>query len=81
MPGTTSLELIEKLVAFDTTSRNTNLDLISFIQEYLANLGITSSRIHDETGSKANLYATIGPENVYGIQLQVCTVDSNTSRL
>jgi len=69
MPGATSLELIEKLVAFDTTSRNTNLDLISFVQGYLAHLGITSSRIHNETGSKANLYATIGPENVSGVLL------------
>lgn len=62
-------ELIEKLVSFDTTSRESNLDLIHFIRDYLAGLGVESTLIHDETGAKANLYATLGPADRGGIML------------
>ncbi|NKJ45633.1 acetylornithine deacetylase [Burkholderia sp. SG-MS1] len=58
---TSSLELLEALVEFDTTSRNSNLELIEFVQNYLQQFGIASSLTFDETGNKANLYATIGP--------------------
>jgi len=55
-------ELLAQLVGFDTTSRNANLDLIAFIEDYLARHGIASIRIDHEPGRKANLLATIGPE-------------------
>jgi acetylornithine deacetylase len=67
-PGTT-LELLKALVAFDTTSRNSNLDLISFIEDYLSGHGIASLRVDYEPGRKTNLYATIGPEQPGGIVL------------
>ncbi len=63
-------DFLEKLVAFDTVSRNPNLNLIEFIADYLANLGIEADIIRDETGNKANLLATLGgPPGVPGIVL------------
>ncbi|ESR25576.1 acetylornithine deacetylase [Lutibaculum baratangense] len=69
MPPRTSAELLADLVAFDTTSRNPNLELISYVEAYLQDLGIPSERVPDETGEKANLWATIGPDDVPGIIL------------
>ncbi|MFO1433764.1 MAG: acetylornithine deacetylase [Candidatus Competibacteraceae bacterium] len=62
-------ELIARLVAFDTVSRNSNLALIDFIRDYLDGFGIRSSSITNETGDKANLYATIGPPVAGGVVL------------
>ncbi|MEC9455062.1 MAG: acetylornithine deacetylase [Pseudomonadota bacterium] len=64
-----SVEMIKKLVSFDTTSRVSNLELIDFVADYLSALGVESHLIHDESGEKANLYATIGPRDVPGIVL------------
>lgn len=54
-----AISLLGQLVAFDTTSRNSNLDLIAFVERYLAGFGVNGTR----TGinGKANLLATIGP--------------------
>ena len=65
----TSLAMLERLVAFDTTSRNSNLELIHFVQDYLAAHGVASELVHDETGRKANLWATIGPPGDGGVVL------------
>jgi acetylornithine deacetylase len=65
----TSRELLEKLVAFDTTSRNSNLALINFVRDYLDRLGVPSRLVTDEAGGKANLYATLGREDIGGIML------------
>ena len=64
-----AIDLLGKLVAFDTTSKNSNLGLIHFVRDYLAQYGIESTLFHDETGEKANLLATIGPKDVPGIAL------------
>ena len=64
-----SLDMIRRLVAMDTTSRNSNLEIIKFIGDYLAKLGVESRLVHDETGRKANLYATLGPTDKPGIAL------------
>lgn len=61
MAPTPSTDLLARLVAFDTTSRNSNLPLIDFVEGYLASFGVESHRIPDRTGQKANLWATIGP--------------------
>lgn len=53
--------ILAKLVAFDTTSRNSNLALIDWVEAYLAEHGVAAKRVYDETGQKANLWATIGP--------------------
>ena len=61
--------MIRRLVGFDTTSRNSNLEIIDFIRDYLSGFGIDSTLMPDESGKKANLYATIGPQDRAGIAL------------
>src|SRR5258707_547660 len=53
--------MLESLVAFDTTSRNSNLDLIAFAQETLHKAGATTRLTYDTDKRKANLFATLGP--------------------
>ncbi len=62
-------EILEKLVGFDTTSRNSNLELIGWVEDYLAGHGVTSKRVANLDGSKANLYATAGPMEPGGVVL------------
>jgi acetylornithine deacetylase len=71
VPGASlsSRDLIERLVAFDTTSRESNLDLIGFVQDYLEGCGVGSELVYDNDRRKANLYATIGPADKGGILL------------
>ncbi|HLJ65589.1 MAG TPA: acetylornithine deacetylase [Stellaceae bacterium] len=64
-----SLEMIKRLIAFDTTSRLSNLALIDFVRSILEDHGIKSDLVYDASGKKANLYATIGPEDRPGILL------------
>lgn len=59
--GTSVQQLLERLVAFDTTSRHSNLDLIRWVEALLADLGVACRLSFDDTGSKANLFARIGP--------------------
>jgi acetylornithine deacetylase len=65
----TSLEHLEKLIAFPSVSRDSNLDLIAHVRDFLSGLGIESLIVHNEDGRKANLWATIGPRDVPGIVL------------
>ena len=64
-----SLDMVRRLVGFDTTSRASNLELIDFVQEYLEGWGIGSELVFDRERRKANLYATIGPADKSGILL------------
>jgi len=64
-----STELLGRLVAFDTTSRNANLELIGFVRSYLDDLGVPYRVSLDSTGRKANLHAIIGPQTEGGIAL------------
>ena len=68
-PSPASIDLIRRLIAFDTTSRESNLALIGFVQDYLKKLGIASELVFDETGKKANLFATLGPTDRPGLML------------
>ena len=65
----TPVEMIKKLVSFDTTSRDSNLPMIEFIQDYLSQFGVESHLVKNEDASKANLYATIGPMVEGGVVL------------
>lgn len=65
----TSPEMIARLVGFDTTSRESNLDLMAFVQDYLAGHGVESRLVPSEDGRKANLFATIGPGDRGGVLL------------
>ena len=62
-------KLLADLVSFDTVSDRTNLPLIAHIESYLAAFGIKRERIVDETGEKASLWVTIGPEDRPGFVL------------
>ncbi|MCA0247531.1 MAG: acetylornithine deacetylase [Proteobacteria bacterium] len=64
-----SIEMLKRLVAFDTTSRHSNLDLIHYIRDYLSDFGIESTLVPNAEGTKANLFATIGPRQEGGIVL------------
>lgn len=55
------LEILEKLISFNTVSSQTNLPMIDFIEEYLSSHGVASTRVYNSEGNKANLYAHIGP--------------------
>ena len=55
-----SIEILRTLVAFDTTSRNSNLPLIEWVQAYLAPFGVKSTLVFDADKRKANLFATVG---------------------
>ena len=57
-----AIDMLAKLVAFDTTSRNSNLELIRYIQDYLNDAGVKSTLVPNAEGTKANLFATIGPD-------------------
>jgi acetylornithine deacetylase len=65
----TTREMLARLVAFRTVSRDSNLDCIAFIRDYLAAFGATATIIPNTDGTKANLYATIGPMVPGGIVL------------
>jgi acetylornithine deacetylase len=64
-----SVEMIRTLVGFDTTSRESNLGLIEWVRDYLARHGVASELYFDEEGRKANLFATVGPDDRGGIAL------------
>ncbi|KES23452.1 MULTISPECIES: acetylornithine deacetylase [Pseudomonas] len=64
-----SRDILARLIAFDTVSRNSNLALIKYIQDYLAGLGVDSELFFDEAGGKANLFATLGPRDRGGVCL------------
>jgi acetylornithine deacetylase len=71
MPGQklTSADMIGRLVAFDTTSRESNLALIDFVRDYLDRWRVKSELVYDADRRKANLYATLGPSNAGGVML------------
>jgi acetylornithine deacetylase len=64
-----TLDILERLVAFDTTSRNSNLALIEWVEAFLSQRGIVSVRAPSPDGTKANLYAVIGPAVEGGVVL------------
>lgn len=65
----TAREMLERLVGFATVSRDSNLELIAFIEEYLDEYGVEHWRVENDDGTKANLLARIGPEVADGVVL------------
>jgi acetylornithine deacetylase len=60
---------LARLVAFDTTSHRSNLELIAWAEAQIAAVGGISLRVPDATGQKANLWARIGPDVPGGVVL------------
>ncbi|HSI41530.1 MAG TPA: acetylornithine deacetylase [Xanthobacteraceae bacterium] len=71
MPASLSrtVEILERLIAFPTVSRDSNLDLIDYVRDLLAGLGARIELVPDEGGAKANLYAVLGPPGPGGVLL------------
>lgn len=71
-PPTTTQDAIDRLaslVAFDTTSRNSNMSLIDWVDDLLKGLGARTEKIATPDGAKANLWATLGPDIAGGVVL------------
>jgi acetylornithine deacetylase len=66
---TSAREILATLIDFDTTSRNSNLELIAWVEHYLGQHGVASTRVVNADASKANLYATVGPNVAGGVIL------------
>lgn len=64
-----SVEALERLVGFDTTSRNSNLELIAWVRTLLDGLGVPYRLSFDPAGQKANLHAIVGPHVAGGVAL------------
>jgi acetylornithine deacetylase len=69
----TTLDILEKLVSFDTTSRNSNIPCAEWIVAYLAGHGVATEVFVNAEGDKHNLYAIIGPKDVPGYVLSAHT--------
>ena len=64
-----TLSFLRDLIAFPTVSRNPNRALIEYCADYLRSIGAVVEIIAADSGDKANLYATIGPDMVPGVML------------
>ena len=64
-----ALEMLERLVAFDTESSRSNIPLIDFVAEYLAGWDVPHWRVPNAAGDKQAIFATIGPNGDGGIVL------------
>src|SRR5271170_3959846 len=68
-PSADARAMVERLIAFNTVSRDSNLGLIEWVRDYLAKLGAKTRLTHDATGKKANLFATLGESAKPGLIL------------
>jgi len=68
-PSAHALELAQTLVRMNTVSHHSNLELIHFIRDHLARLGVTSRLTFNADKTKANLFATLGEGKPAGVIL------------
>jgi acetylornithine deacetylase len=61
--------MIERMIGFNTVSRDSNLGLIEWVRDYLQGFGASSRLTYDSTGKKANLFATLGDSKKPGLIL------------
>jgi acetylornithine deacetylase len=61
-PSREALSMIDRLIAFPTVSRDSNLGLIEYARDYLAALGLKPRLVYDSSGKKANLFCTLADE-------------------
>lgn len=61
-PSAASLAMIDRLIAFPTVSRDSNLGLIEYARDELARLGVRARLMYDASRNKANLFATLSAE-------------------
>jgi acetylornithine deacetylase len=68
-PSAAAGAMIERLIAFNTVSRDSNLGLIEWVRDYLQGCGAATRLTYDESGKKANLFATLGDSPKPGLIL------------
>jgi acetylornithine deacetylase len=68
-PSAAAREMIERLIAFNTVSRDSNMGLIEWVRDYLHRHGAKTRLTHDASGKKANLFATLGDSPKPGLIL------------
>ena len=68
-PSAAARAMVERLIEFNTVSRDSNLGLIEWVRDHLAHLGAKTRLTHDATGRKANLFATLGDSGKPGLIL------------
>jgi acetylornithine deacetylase len=64
-----TVAIIRDLIGFPTVSRDSNRDLLAYVEAFLRRHGIESRILWNAEQSKGNLWATIGPEDRPGIIL------------
>jgi acetylornithine deacetylase len=69
VPSAASRAMIERLIAFNTVSRDSNLELIEWVRDYLQGFGAKTRLTHDSSRKKANLFATLGDSKKPGLIL------------
>ena len=65
----TTIEILKTLIAFPTISADSNMKLVDYCSDQLIKVGAEVKIIKNDNGTKANLYATIGPRNIPGVML------------
>jgi acetylornithine deacetylase len=68
-PSPAARSIVERLIAFETVSRDSNLGLIEWVRDYLQRLGAVTRLTYDAAGHKANLFATLGDSPKPGLIL------------
>lgn len=58
---TQTIDILEKLVAFDTVSARSNMALVDYLDAFLEERGFAVTRLSDPENAKAGLFATLGP--------------------
>ena len=68
-PLESTVTILERLVGFDSVSGRPTHEIVGYIKDYLADHGVDCTLSFDDTGERANLFATIGPEIDGGVVL------------
>src|SRR6202140_4239817 len=68
-PSAVARAMIERLIAFQTVSRDSNMGLIEWVRDYLVKQAAKTRLTQDATGKKANLFATLGNSSKPGLIL------------
>ncbi len=64
-----TVSLLQRLISYPTVSADSNLEMIADLADRLGRAGARVELFQDDTGTKANLFATMGPEGDGGIVL------------
>jgi len=64
-----AVEILERLVSFESISGRPTHGIVGYVQEYLASHAIEATLSYDDANERANLFATIGPQVDGGVVL------------